>query len=265
MMSVISAVLVGLGAADCASQCGSSVSSVMPMLVENYLNQTNLLGLTATGGLGSMFTAAGDYPSNPNSAILSAPCSATFSSHCTKGCNTALQQCSCSSSSDCPSGADCISGGCRTAVCLCYSRSTSFGAFNLFSRTGCTGIPSAISCATGDCGPGLLCTRSAMPPVTLFEGKWSGSAGPFLGPNPGLSVYDVSMVSGYNTDISVIPHGGCDEVSMSIAIKPAASIGWLVNDADTITANCPALLRHSRPTPPLHLHHSPLSHTHHQL
>ncbi|KAM7506854.1 hypothetical protein LguiA_017307 [Lonicera macranthoides] len=69
-------------------------------------------------------------------------------------------------------------------------------AASFWGRTHCTGDSTGnFSCLTGDCGSGIGCTESAVPPVTLAEFNLS----------TGTDFYDVSLVDGYNLPMLIIP------------------------------------------------------------
>ncbi|KAM7510155.1 hypothetical protein LguiB_009030 [Lonicera macranthoides] len=69
-------------------------------------------------------------------------------------------------------------------------------AASFWGRTHCTGDSTGnFSCLTGDCGSGIVCTESAVPPVTLAEFNLS----------IGTDFYDVSLVDGYNLPMLIIP------------------------------------------------------------
>lgn len=91
-----------------------------------------------------------------------------------------------------------------------------------WARTGCAfNASGAGSCATGDCGNGLMCdSAGGVPPVSLAEFTIGGDGGE-------KDFYDVSLVDGYNVPLRISAAGG---------------------NGDCRTAGCVADLRSSCPT-----------------
>jgi hypothetical protein len=136
----------------------------------------------------------------PKSWALAPQCSS-----CAKGCNATTNTCNCTTNADCrfgaPAGtkaATCNAGHCVDSAELLIPEGWS-GRF--WPRTRCSGGPSNFTCKTGQCGdPGSLdCTsvNKSANRATLFEITTGGTNG--------LDNYDVSLVSGYNLPIKVIP------------------------------------------------------------
>lgn len=73
-----------------------------------------------------------------------------------------------------------------------------------WGRTGCTFNSAGVGyCETGDCGGVLECGRSGTPPASLAE----------FNIQTVRDFYDVSLVDGYNLEISVSPSGGTGNCS----------------------------------------------------
>jgi thaumatin family protein len=136
----------------------------------------------------------------PKSWALAPRCSS-----CAKGCNAITNTCNCTTNADCrfgaPAGtqaATCNAGHCVDSAELLIPEGWS-GRF--WPRTRCSGGSSDFTCKTGQCGdPGSLdCTsvNKSANRATLFEIT--------TGATNGLDNYDVSLVSGYNLPIKVIP------------------------------------------------------------
>ncbi|KAF7135148.1 hypothetical protein RHSIM_Rhsim08G0033100 [Rhododendron simsii] len=82
---------------------------------------------------------------------------------------------------------------------------------NLWARTRCATDPTTgqFHCETGDCGTGSIGCNGAggAPPTTLFQ-ITLGSAG-------GLDTYEVSIVTGFNTPLWVVPWGANGKCSIA--------------------------------------------------
>lgn len=87
----------------------------------------------------------------------------------------------------------------------------------IWGRTNCTFDPvtGVGTCGTGDCGGKLECGSNAgAPPATLAEFTMAGHGG--------LSYYDVSIVDGYDLDMSIIPANRSASNSPSCNVPPLA-------------------------------------------
>jgi hypothetical protein len=124
---------------------------------------------------------------------------------CAAGCDANTGRCKCTTDAECrfgaPAGtqtATCNAGHCVNSTELQIPEGWS-GRF--WPRTRCSGGSSDFTCKTGQCGePGNLdCTsvNKSANRATLFEITTGGTNG--------LDNYDVSLVSGYNLPIRVIP------------------------------------------------------------
>lgn len=93
-----------------------------------------------------------------------------------------------------------------------------------WGRTACDFDPTgAGQCATGDCGGRLQCTAGGAPPATLAEFT--------LGtPGNNKDFYDVSLVDGYNVEMSVRATGGTGDCQ---------SAGCVAD----LNSNCPSQLQ----------------------
>ncbi len=143
----------------------------------------------------------------PTSWALAPRCSAGPGAPkiCAKACDGATDTCKCTSDADCKFGAPagtatatCSAGHCASSTDLSIPAGWS-GRF--WPRTKCSGGSSDFTCKTGQCGdPGNIdCTteNKSANRATLFEITTGGT--------DGLDNYDVSLVSGYNLPIRVIP------------------------------------------------------------
>ncbi len=124
---------------------------------------------------------------------------------CARACDANTYTCKCTSDADCRFGASastqtatCDAGHCVNSTELPIPEGWS-GRF--WPRTKCSGASSDFTCKTGQCGdPGNLdCTtvNKSANRATLFEITTGGTNG--------LDNYDVSLVSGYNLPIKVMP------------------------------------------------------------
>jgi len=124
---------------------------------------------------------------------------------CAKGCDLNTGTCKCTTDAECKFGAPagtqtatCSAGHCVNSTELLIPEGWS-GRF--WPRTRCSGGSSNFTCKTGQCGdPGNLdCTtvNKSANRATLFEIT--------TGATNGLDNYDVSLVSGYNLPVRVIP------------------------------------------------------------
>jgi hypothetical protein len=145
------------------------------------------------------------YPPRDGNWALAGRC--RENKDCTSGaCDTAKGQCTCSAASDCGGGANCMDGLCSVTASFCMPKLWNSGVF--WPRTGCIQSGDHLNCLTGQCNPeggteGLVdCAAQKtgpMSPVALFEATL----------NADNVNYDVSLASGYNIPVQVIPKGGC--------------------------------------------------------
>ncbi|XP_058179782.1 thaumatin-like protein 1b [Rhododendron vialii] len=90
---------------------------------------------------------------------------------------------------------------------------------NMWGRTLCSTDPNTgrFTCVTGDCGSGTVgCINGGNPPVTLAEFALDGGGG--------FDYYDISLVTGFNVPMNVVPQGGsgtCTAIECSADIDAA--------------------------------------------
>ncbi|HTT75595.1 MAG TPA: thaumatin family protein [Candidatus Binataceae bacterium] len=91
-------------------------------------------------------------------------------------------------------------GRCATSVTIDLPANFSNGRF--WGRTGCTGTGSTLTCDTGNCGDNLAdCYGNSANNATLWEQTLSSKSA--------TDFYDVSLASGYNVPIDVVPGNSC--------------------------------------------------------
>ncbi|GAB2291325.1 1-acyl-sn-glycerol-3-phosphate acyltransferase 4 [Dionaea muscipula] len=115
----------------------------------------------------------------------------------------------------------------------------------IWARTSCTFNGSgAGKCVTGDCGGGIRCTGGGIPPATLVEFTLNGDGG--------KDFYDISLVDGYNIEVTVTPSGGsgnCQSAGCLRDLNPSCPAAMQVKDVTTgkVVACKSACLAFNRP------------------
>ncbi|KFK41943.1 hypothetical protein AALP_AA2G192300 [Arabis alpina] len=101
-----------------------------------------------------------------------------------------------------------------------------------WARTGCNFDSSGNgNCVTGNCGGGLKCTGTGVPPVTLAEFTIQGDGG--------KDFYDVSLVDGFNVKLGIKPQGGsgeCKDAACVADVNAVCPDQLKVNDNGNVVA-----------------------------
>jgi hypothetical protein len=200
---------------------------------KNYCGQPIYIGQTAAAGNHKSFPPRGGYWG------LAPRCTADGQCKTGQTCQVAQGQCTCGSDADCPAAAQCANGLCSTTTTFCMPKVWTSGTF--WPRTGCQSDGGGLNCATGQCTPrgaqsGLLdCgvgVTSPTNPATQLEVTSNAD---------GSANYDVSLVAGYNVELSAVPVGGSRVVPGTPASQPVACLS--AGCTSDLNAGCPAALQ----------------------
>ncbi|MGE0520781.1 MAG: thaumatin family protein [Candidatus Binatia bacterium] len=203
---VVTAVDAALAGCAAAAQCSGATYTYT---FTNYCGDVIYIGQNGPG-------ASSTPPLSGNWALAAACTAANEATVCSSGnsctvpAGETLGRCTCASDIDC-SGAPCVGGLCTTVATFCMPQDWSSGVF--WPRTGCTLDGTTLTCATGQCGGSPRTLTGGLLDCGSTGSGQSGPTAPAIRFEPtttsgGSLNYDVSVINGFNVEMSVSVTGG---------------------------------------------------------